>query len=257
MSSRVFQQIEQGLVAIGRDIMAWRDDASVRGVLEPEAFKTVADLRAHESIAKLIHQYCPGSKIVSEEDADHAGKRDDAYWLIDPIDGTASWYGGFDGFVTQIAYLERGVPRYGAVYAPVLDKLWSASVGEGAWLNGVRLPALASSERLNLIDNYPEPRRIAATVAERMPISRYIECGSLGLKSALVADGTADLFIKDVVVRDWDIAPVAVMLGEVGGVMCDLAGAPMQFTGPYEKKGGLIVARDPSLAAAAVAAARE
>ena len=64
------------------------------------------------------------------------------------------------------------------------------------------------------------------------------------MKSCLVADGTADLFIKDVVVRDWDIAPVAVIVGEVGGYICGLKGQEIQFNGSFDNLHGLIICRD-------------
>ena len=67
-----------------------------------------------------------------------------------------------------------------------------------------------------------------------------------------MADGTADLFAKDVVVRDWDIAPASVIIGEVGGVICDLKGKRIPFTGSFEKHEGLVVARDQSVAQFAI-----
>jgi 3'(2'), 5'-bisphosphate nucleotidase len=126
--------------------------------------------------------------------------------------------------------------------------LWTAAKGGGAWLNGCRLPLLTKNARLNLIDNYPEPRHFAQKVSSSMTISKYIECGSLGLKSCLVVDNTADLFVKDVTIRDWDIAPIAVMIEEVGGVLCDLNGRSINFTGRFDKECGLIVARDQDIA---------
>ena len=221
-------------------------------VLEPKQFKTVADCKAHKLLCEAIGRLFPEDPILSEEDSEFSSNRPDSYWLIDPIDGTASWYEGFEGFVSQIAYIENACPIYGAVYAPLLKSLWTGLHGQGAKLNGITLPMLHPSVRLNLIDNYPKPRRIAARIIKKSPATTYIECGSLGLKSCKVADGTADLFAKDVVVRDWDIAPASVIIGEVGGVICDLKGKRIPFTGSFEKHEGLVVARDQSVAQFAI-----
>lgn len=53
--------------------------------------------------------------------------------------------------------------------------------------------------------------------------------------------------MKDVTIRDWDMAPVAVIIGEVGGVMCDLNANKILFSGAFEKEKGSIVARDKNL----------
>ena len=146
---------------------------------------------------------------VSEEDAgSQTGERPDAYWLIDPIDGTRSFVeGSSPGFVTQVALMRHGVPVEAAVFCPPLDLLYTARRGAGAALNGSRLSLDQTPGLAKLIDNYPQPREIAAAVVEAFGIPDYIKPGSIGLKICRIADGTADLFVKDVVVRDWDVAP--------------------------------------------------
>jgi 3'-phosphoadenosine 5'-phosphosulfate (PAPS) 3'-phosphatase len=49
---------------------------------------------------------------------------------------------------------------------------------------------------------------------------------------------------KDVVIRDWDIAPVFVLINEVGGIICDLNGKKIEFLGSFDNNNGLLVARD-------------
>lgn len=259
MESNVLAGLEAELVKIGNSIASWRSDEDARAVLEPTQFKTGADRKAHDLICKSIGDFFPGDIILSEEDSEFNNQRPDKYWLIDPIDGTASWYDGFDGFVTQIAFIENSQPVYGAVYAPVLKKLWTAHKGNGAFLNDVKLSSspVTSSEKLVLVDNYPQPQRISKTICDNVKDIKYIESGSLGLKSCLVADGTADLFVKDVVIRDWDIAPIAIIIGEVGGVICNLSGNEIRFEGSFDNNEGLIVARDWSAANIAIKVANK
>jgi len=247
MNSIVISNLESGLINIGDQIKLWREDEKYRSILEPKAFKTQADIKANALIKKLLKELDPGCVVISEEDGTFENRRPKKYWLVDPIDGTASWFDGFDGFVTQLAYIKNDIPLYGAVYAPCLKKLWTALKGNGAYLNGERLDELKHIGRLNLVDNYPEPQRAAKVIFKSMPVTKYIECGSLGLKACLVADGTADLFVKDVVIRDWDIAPAEVILLEVNAVIKDFDSKNIEYKAKFEKNNGLVIARDRTL----------
>jgi 3'-phosphoadenosine 5'-phosphosulfate (PAPS) 3'-phosphatase len=52
-----------------------------------------------------------------------------------------------------------------------------------------------------------------------------------------VADGTADIFIKDVTVRDWDLAAPKLILNEVGGDLSTVNGDQLSFEDGYERAG--------------------
>ena len=244
MNKKIISKLECELKNIGDQIKLWRENREFRNILELKSFKTQADNKANNLIKHLLNKLDPDAIILSEEDEYLDDTRPEKYWLIDPIDGTASWYDGFDGFVTQLAYIENNQTLYGAVYAPVMNKFWSAIKGDGAFLNGKRLHRLKTIDRLKLVDNYSEPQHIAKNIFDNFNVSEYIECGSLGLKSCLVADGSADLFVKDITFRDWDIAPVILIMEEVGGVLIDLDGKQVKLSGSFEKNNGLVVARD-------------
>ena len=231
----------------GKSILSWQNDLKFRKLYSEADYKTEADRQAHDQICSGLSKIHPSIDVVSEESPSHSSDRPHRYWLIDPIDGTASWYGGFTGFVTQAAYLEHGKPIFGIVHAPALAKTWTALNGTGAFINGRRMPILAKSNRLIVTDNTPSPHGISRQIISKMQATGYLESGSLGLKSVLVAEGTADLFVKNVCVRDWDLAPAAVILQEVGGKLSLSDGSPFVFDGPYEKPNGFIVARDQSL----------
>lgn len=247
MNSADFQPVIELMKNVGKDIVNWRDDVDAKRLYSSEEFKTEADRRAHNIISNGLHKLFPKVEVISEEDAFHKNSRPNEYWLIDPIDGTASWYHGYDGFVTQAALIKDSLPVFGVVHAPVFDKTWSALKGEGALLNGNVLPKLVSNTRLVLIDNTNKPHGISQQVSTALLATGYYECGSLGLKSVLVADGTADLFIKNVCVRDWDLAPAAVILNEVNACLVKINGEPYNFDGSFTKNEGFVVARDSNL----------
>ncbi len=215
----------------------------------PDSFGIAVDQLAHQYLSDGLQALDLDIPVVSEEDAgSHSDPRPARYWLIDPVDGTASYRGGFAGYVTQIALMEDGAPVLAAIYVPVSDELFLAERSSGATRNGTRLFLDKPSGRRRLIDNYPEPRATGARLYDPLGCDGYVESGSLGLKICRIADGTAEIFFKDVVLRDWDIAPAALVLEEAGGVVAATAGTPFIYSGDFVKP-GVIATVNPLLAA--------
>lgn len=229
---------------VGLMLTELRARGPIEGIwADSSQFKAEADRIAHDLLVRALGAMTPGVATVSEEDMSHERERPSEYWLIDPIDGTASYAGGFDGFVTQVALMKGNAPVLAAVHAPVLGLTYLAEKNKGASLNGHRLDvASGDPNRAVLIDNYPEPRASALAAFQELSMSGYVESGSIALKICRVADGTADLFFKDVTLRDWDVAPAELILLEAGGVMTGIDGAPFPYVGDWVKP-GLIAAR--------------
>ncbi|WPB87440.1 inositol monophosphatase family protein [Sediminicoccus rosea] len=241
------------LEALGRDLLRWRATGATGGHWEATQFKAEGDMRAHRILVEALAAAWPGVPVVSEEDETFTEARPGRYWLVDPIDGTASWAGGFPGFVTQAALIVADAPVLAAIVAPALGFTYTAALGEGAWLNGAPLAVAPRGRSLRLIDNYPDPRGVAAAAMTGLGCTGYVECGSLSLKMCRVIDGAAELFIKDVTVKDWDMAAPALVVAEAGGCFLRLNGTPWRFAGAMAKAGGIVAAADATLARRAVA----
>ena len=247
LTSKQFNPVLDLIAKVGEKLIVWQNDLAYRKVHSKKDFKTEADLKAHEFLKKGLSSLFPGVPVISEEDVSHFNERPREYWLIDPIDGTASWFNGYIGFVSQAALMVNGRPAFGVIHSPLMKAIWCAERNKGAFLNGAPLPKLKKHSRLKFIDNTPQPHGITKEIMKRLGTDLYMECGSIGLKSVLVADGTADAFVKDVIVRDWDLAPADMILTEVGGSISLLNGEKYCYSGNYEKENGFIVARDASL----------
>ncbi|MDP1878026.1 MAG: inositol monophosphatase family protein [Actinomycetota bacterium] len=243
-----FAAAEGAAIDVGNAVAAFRDELGPDVAANRARSQEQADRLAHEMLVGLLEARHPGVPVVSEEDASHDVKRPETYWLIDPIDGTASWSGGHAGFVCQLALITSGVVEFAAIHAPVLGMTWTARRGAGAFLNGDRLPDRAPAiDPVVVVDNYPEPRGVCERVMHWLGTDSYVESGSIGLKAALVASGRADLFVKDVVVRDWDVAPAMAVTLEVGAFMSLPGGASYELAGDYEKLDGVVFAADTAL----------
>lgn len=244
----MLETLEDILRRLGARMLDWRRQGLTEGRWEGTQLKAWADAQAHGFLVEELSRHFPGIVIVSEEDeSTHAGGRPHEYWLIDPIDGTASFCGGFDGFVTQAALMRDARPVLGVVHAPAMDLTYAAVAGGPAWCNGRVLGAPRPVRAPILIDNYPQPRGVAAELHSGLPCGGYVESGSLGLKICRVADGTADLFVKDVIVRDWDLAPGQLVLESAGGTLAAFDGAPIPYSGGFARH-GVVAAADAALA---------
>ena len=229
----------------GAGLMRWREKP-VGGEWHGAQLKTEADRETHRFLSEKLIELLDVPVVSEEDDASHAEQRPERYWLIDPIDGTASLAGGFSGFVTQAALMEHGEPVLAAVYAPVLDRMYSAVRGGGAFCNGASIRVADDPSRLILVDNYPQPKGTAARMMTELGCTGYLESGSISLKILRVADGTADLFFKDIRLRDWDVGAPLLIIQEAGGILTKVDGSPYNFDGNMEKS-GLIAARTPEL----------
>ncbi len=215
----------------------------IEGVWHQDQFKSVGDTIAHNFIASSLAKEFPGIPVVSEEDAESISGSFDEYFIIDPIDGTASYVSGFSGWVTQIAFVKDDKPGLVGIYAPASDEYFSAASSKGAFCNGCRLIVESTRDSPeSLIDNYPEARGAASKLMADLGIQTYIESGSIALKICRIADRSADVFIKDMSPRDWDVAAPMLVLEEAGGVLTDILGKPLVLGRAERRHHGLVAA---------------
>ena len=245
----LLKAVAGAVVEVGALLREWRSDPSARsGVWEGSQFKAEADAMAHRALSQRLTAIDARIPVVSEEDpASLSRERPPRYWLIDPIDGTASYVHGFDGYVTQAALVIGESPEVAAVFAPESGVLYTAVRGRGARRDGVPLPGSPPAPPGHgvLTDNTPEPAGIARRVYDRFGYGEYLESGSISLKLCLIAEGAAHLFVKDVPVRDWDVAAPGLVLAETGGLVTRLDGTAFTYRGDFEHA-GLVGAADPS-----------
>jgi myo-inositol-1(or 4)-monophosphatase len=114
-----------------------------------------------------------------------------------------------------------GDVRYGFVHDFGTGEEWWAERGQGAYLNGERLPALPDVPRVEVLAiESGDPRRIArhatalaATTAHRMRL-----IGSIALALCWVAGGRFDALLSLRSVRSVDAAAGQLIVREAGGV---------------------------------------
>ena len=238
MDKNLLEELNKITKELGQNLLKWKELNLTQGHWEGTQFKAQADVMAHEFLEQKLKELTPEIPVISEENPNSlVDERPDTYWIIDPIDGTASFANGFKGFVTQVALIKNSNIELASVYAPALDELYYAKRAEGSFLNGNRLSMLSNKKLESVIDNYPTPKGVTKELMDDLGFEKYVECGSIGLKMCKVAAGCADLFFKDVPIRDWDLAPAHLILNEVQGVLSDASGNEFKYEGSYEHQG--------------------
>jgi 3'(2'), 5'-bisphosphate nucleotidase len=198
---------------------------------------TLADQASHHAIVAGLEQIEPRLPILSEE-SEAASPEERAgwnrFWLVDPLDGTKEFIERNGEFTVNIALIDAGRPVLGVVYAPVLDLLYVAAEGQGAF-KSVGGSAL---ERISVSDFRSDGLRVVASrshAGELMP--RFLalagdpECVSKGssLKLCLVADGSANLYPRFGPTMEWDVAAAHAIVVEAGGRVVDPDGVPLHY----------------------------
>lgn len=101
---------------------------------------TQVDRGTEEFLRAGIASLYPSHAFTGEEFG-LTGSPDAPVWVCDPIDGTTNFVYGLPLWCVSLGLMENGVPVAGVVYLPVLDELFWASRGEGAFCNGAPIRA--------------------------------------------------------------------------------------------------------------------
>lgn len=102
-------------------------------------FVSKADLAAEEAIKTALKKARPKFGMVLEEEGEIEGTDNSNRWIVDPLDGTTNFLHGMPQFCISIGLERDREPFAGVVFAPVLDELFYAEKGFGAYLNDTRL----------------------------------------------------------------------------------------------------------------------
>ncbi|HVZ30195.1 MAG TPA: 3'(2'),5'-bisphosphate nucleotidase CysQ [Asticcacaulis sp.] len=189
---------------------------------------TEADRAAEAIILEKLKYLAPDIPVVAEEEA-AAGRIPDTggrFFLVDPLDGTKEFISRNGEFTVNIALIENGEPIRGAVYAPVLGKLYWGAHGEGAYVADVKNGAKGPSRPIRV--RIPPQNGLAAVGSrshgsdetqaylKAFNVAEFKAAGS-SLKFCLVAEGAADIYPRLGPTMEWDTAAGDAVLRAAGG----------------------------------------
>lgn len=210
---------------------------------------TEADLEVDAHLKATLLAARPGHGWLSEESADDRSRlAHETLFIVDPIDGTVAFLKGRAHFTICAALVHGGVAVAGVVYNPMLDHLYKAMRGGGAFRNDERIHVSACHGLAGcamLGDR-------AMLTRPPWPQMRVETRNSVAYRVVLVADGSFDATVSLSAKRDWDLAAADIILREAGGRITDRDGTPLLYN-QAEARQPSLVAAGPALHAEIIA----
>ena len=208
---------------------------------------TLADREAHAMIKKHLGQ--TRIPILSEEGRNLLYEERgtwDLFWMVDPLDGTREFIRQESHqFTVNIALMVENEPFLGVVYIPYFQKIYFSDMERGAFVKENVIPHPDASFTINEL--YQEAQQLPLVTDKNSPIrvtvsrmatspetDRFVELlrkragevevvpvGS-SLKFCLVAEGTADLYVRTTLTYEWDTAAGHAIAAAAGAKALDL-----------------------------------
>ena len=192
---------------------------------------TDTDRKVEQFITSELKKQFPEYGIYGEETGRNHADREYCF-VIDPIDGTASFIHGLPNWCVSIGLTRNGKSIAGVIYQPVLDDLYYAEEGKGSFLNGIRMHVTERTELSDCIlvtglaclralwkeeNNLKFISRIAPELSD---LRKY---GSAALDCCNTAHGVVDGYWV-LTLQPYDIAAGVIIAREAGAVITDLFG---------------------------------
>lgn len=241
-AASLLSALAEAALAAGSVVMRIRAEGFEARVKADQSPVTAADLASEELLRARLEALAPGVPVIAEE-SEAAGRHavpGASFFLVDPLDGTREFVAENGEFTINVALVEDGVPTFGVIYAPAVQRLYAGGP-EGAFRADLHpgaaaerhlwrplacrtapddgLVAVASRSHLD-----PETARLLAA----LPVLQTVSCGS-ALKFGLVAEGAADIYPRLSPVCEWDVAAGHALLRAAGGSVTRPDGTPLPY----------------------------
>jgi 3'(2'), 5'-bisphosphate nucleotidase len=251
----LLKQVSRAVCEAGQKIMHFYQDDTEVTFKEDDSPLTAADRASHCFLLQALRDITPGIDVVSEEsveDHSHSFIGFQSCWLVDPLDGTKEFIRATNEFTVNAALIEGGQPVLGIVHAPALGVTYYGVRKSGAWRQtGSDIPTPISTRRADF-----RRMRVVASKDHRGPLVNAMlarltnpQLRSMGssLKFCLVAEGKADIYLRDWPTMEWDTAAAQCIVEAAGGGTYSLDGEPLRYGKPGLKNPALMTVGDTRL----------
>ncbi|MBB5133497.1 myo-inositol-1(or 4)-monophosphatase [Thermocatellispora tengchongensis] len=220
-------------VEIAREIVLSRAPRSVRAKGDRDMVTDI-DLAVEDAVRAFLAAETPELAMLGEEHGRTGAAGDSAWWVLDPVDGTANLARGIPLCGVSLALVEDGRPVVGAIDLPFLGARYTAAAGRGAYAGEERIGTSATTglpEAMISIGDFavgpdaePDNRvRLALLGLLGRRAQRIRMLGSAAIDLAWVAQGRLD---ATVILSNlpWDTMAGALLVREAGGLVLDRDG---------------------------------
>jgi 3'(2'), 5'-bisphosphate nucleotidase len=213
---------------------------------------TAADRASHDFLVNSLQSLIPKAIVVSEEsEGAITGSIDGGtlFWLVDPLDGTKEFLKGTKEFTVNVALMDGGLPVLGVVHAPALSLTYYGMRNFGSWRqHDGESPTSISTRRagssgLVVVASKDHAGPLVSAMLARLTRPRLRSMGS-SLKFCLVAEGRADVYLRDLPTMEWDTAAAQCIVEAAGGGIYSLDGQPLRYGKPGLENPAIITIGD-------------
>lgn len=200
---------------------------------------TEADLAADDCIEQRLGEIDVDLPVLSEESAeiDWTERHEwDAFWSVDPLDGTKEFLKKNDEFTVNIGLVQGDRPSLGVVRAPALDTTFFAAEGMGAFRKEGD-----DVEMITVANEVPEPVVVVVSrshindptraYVERLEEDYEVETMPTGssLKLCMVAENAAHVYPRLGPTMEWDTAAAHCVVEQAGGSVEAASGGDLTY----------------------------
>ncbi|MEW6776880.1 MAG: inositol monophosphatase family protein [Bdellovibrionota bacterium] len=199
---------------------------------------THVDLACEKTIKDIIRAQYPGHEILAEESDLEKKDGSPFRWIVDPLDGTTNYAHGYPLFASSIALVHEGAAVAGVVFNPLLNELFSATKGGGAFLNGapIKVSGVQLAREALFTTGFAYDRR--ERIDHYLSIFRDFKRlghgvrrgGAASVDLCYLACGRVDGYWEEKL-KPWDVAAGSLLVTEAGGKVTNFDGSPLDLYG--------------------------
>jgi myo-inositol-1(or 4)-monophosphatase len=194
---------------------------------------TEFDVAVEKYLKKKFSKKFKKFNIIAEE-SDNANIEFNNSIIIDPIDGTTNFVNGVPHTAISVGVYKNKKPYLAVVYNPILDELYTAKIGKGAFLNGKRLKVSSEDnfQKSLIATGFPytsgsdenDLNDVVKRIKDVLPLCQDLRrLGSASLDLCYVACGTYEGYYE-MNLRAWDVSAGILIVTEAGGKISNING---------------------------------
>ncbi len=217
-----------------------------------------ADKESEKTIFDYLRKNFPSDEFVGEESTLDSTKigvsKARGRWIVDPLDGTTNYIHRFPIFCVSIGYEYDGKMQVAVIDVPMLNEVYTAIRGQGAFVNGRRIHVSQTKTLQDSLlatgfigeqeENLQEQLKVFSDIVRKCRGVR--RAGAAAYDLTQVARGVFDGYWEKNI-QPWDAAAGMLLVTEAGGKVCTYRGKEYS---PYKNS---IIATNPFLSETLVA----
>ena len=198
-------------------------------------FVTNIDKASEKKILDFIQKKYPTHNILAEESGVES-KNSEYTWIVDPLDGTMNFAHGLPIFSVSIGVMKNNEIIAGVVYDVMMDIVYSAEKGSGAFASGkkINVSKISDMNQSLLVTGFPynvreNPNNTIEKFGNFLKVASGVRrLGSAALDCCYVATGAFEAF-WEVELKAWDLCAGHLIAEEAGGLVTDFSGKEINY----------------------------